>query len=153
MDVHIDICDKYKKTTVIVQAREWSEDLEALVKTIKRTQPTRLLGTAKAQSILLRPQEIDYVYAERRKVYAAVRTKRIELKQKLYEVETLLEPHHFTRFSKSVVGNLNNIARFELAFNGNLCVHFQSGNKEYVSRKYVARMKEKLLTGGMANGD
>ena len=142
MDVHIDISDKYEKTTVIVQAKEWSEDLKALVKTIKRTQPTRLLGTEQEQSILLQPQEIDFVYAEKRKVFAAVKKKRIELKLKLYEVETLLEPHHFTRFSKSVVGNLNNVERFELAFNGNLCVHFSRETEEYVSRKYVTRMKD-----------
>lgn len=73
MDVHIDISDKYEKTTVIVQAKEWSEDLKALVKTIKRTQPTRLLGTEQEQSILLQPQEIDFVYAEKRKVFAAVK--------------------------------------------------------------------------------
>lgn len=75
MDVHIDISDKYEKTTVIVQAKEWSEDLKALVKTIKRTQPTRLLGTEQEQSILLQPQEIDFVYAEKRKVFAAVKKK------------------------------------------------------------------------------
>ena len=73
VDVHIDISDKYEKTTVIVQAKEWSEDLKALVKTIKRTQPTRLLGTEQEQSILLQPQEIDFVYAEKRKVFAAVK--------------------------------------------------------------------------------
>ncbi|MGD6817904.1 LytTR family DNA-binding domain-containing protein [Metabacillus sp. 113a] len=67
---------------------------------------------------------------------------------KLYEVEALLESSQFTRFSKSVIGNLKAIEKFELSFNGNLCVYFYSGRKEYVSRNFVAAVKDKL-TGGM----
>nr|WP_246407615.1 LytTR family DNA-binding domain-containing protein [Geomicrobium halophilum] len=101
---------------------------------------------------MLDPHDIDFVYAEKRKVFAATTTKQnIELKMKLYEVEELLESHHFTRFSKSVIGNIQHIQRFELAFNGNLCIHFESGNKEYVSRTYVATLKEKLVIGGDSN--
>lgn len=151
--MHINLSDEYEETSITIQAREWTEELEALVKIIKSTKRTRLMGVDQEQSILLQPDEIDFIYAEKRKVYAAVQKQRIELKMKLYEAEALLEPHTFIRFSKSVIGNLNHIERFELAFNGNLRVHFKSGNKEYVSRKYVANLKEKLLTGGLANGD
>jgi len=66
---------------------------------------------------------------------------------KLYEAESLLASHGFCRLSKSAIGNLNQIKRFELAFNGNLCVYFQSGSKEYVSRKYVQELKKKLIIG------
>lgn len=72
LNVHIDISEKYAETTVTIQAKEWSEELEALVKIIKSTKPVRLLGTDQEQSILLNPNEIDFVYAEDRKVYAAV---------------------------------------------------------------------------------
>ena len=72
LNVHIDISEKYAETTVTIQAKEWSEELEALVKIIKSTKPVRLLGTDQEQSILLNPNEIDFVYAENRKVYAAV---------------------------------------------------------------------------------
>ncbi|WP_255342648.1 LytTR family DNA-binding domain-containing protein [Paucisalibacillus sp. EB02] len=70
---------------------------------------------------------------------------------KLYEIEEILIPHYFMRFSKFVIGNLNHIQRFELSFNGNLCVYFHSGNKEYITRSYVAKVKEKLLMGGESN--
>lgn len=150
--MHIDINEKYEETSITIHAKEWSEELEALVKCIKSTQTKRILGTKQEQAVLLDPTDIDFVYAEQRKVFAAIGEQRIELKMRLYEVESLLRPYHFTRFSKSVVGNLNQIQRFELAFNGNLCVHFKSGNKEYVSRKYVAELKEKLIMGVHANG-
>jgi DNA-binding LytR/AlgR family response regulator len=151
MKVHIDISHSYEETSIIIQAKEWSDELEALIKKINSTIPKRLLGIDQEQSILLNPNDIDFVFAENRKVFAALKKQKIELKMKLYEIDSLLEPHQFTRFSKSVIGNLNQIQRFELSFNGNLCVYFKSGNKEYVSRSYVTELKEKLILGGRSN--
>lgn len=145
--VLIDIDKNYNENFVTIHVQEWSAEVEELVQQIKQTKPKRIVGIKEEQSILLEPFEIEYVFAEARKVFAVIHNQKVELKMKLYEVERLLEPYQFTRFSKSVVGNLNLISRFELAFNGNLCVIFKSGNKEYVTRKYVHVLKEKLIMG------
>lgn len=147
MKIHIDISEEYEDTFITIHAKEWSEELDHLVKTIKGTKPKRIIGTNAEQSILLDPDHIEYVFAENRKIFAMTRGQKVELKMKLYEVEMLLEPHQFTRFSKSVIGNIKQISHFELSFNGNLCVYFKSGNKEYVSRKYVSSLKEKIILG------
>lgn len=152
VNIKIDLNDKHEETTVIIQAKEWSDELEAIVRQLNNTKNKRIIGVTQDQSVLLDPTDIDFVYAEQRKVYATTITKQdIELKMKLYELEELLEPRHFTRFSKSVIGNIQHIQRFELAFNGNILIHFESGNKEYVSRKYVTSLKEKLSMGGDVN--
>lgn len=148
MKVNIEVDEKYEETSITIRTNKWTEELDHLVKMIQVNEPKRIFGVVDEQTILLKPSEIDYVYAENRKVYAAVGKKRYEIKMKLFEVEEILAAQHFMRFSKSVIGNLNNIARFELSFNGNLCVHFQSGNKEYITRKYVSSIKEKLTLGG-----
>lgn len=148
MKVNIEVDEQYEETTITIRTKKWTEELEQLVKMIQMNEPKRIFGISDEQTILLKPSEIDYVYAENRKVYAAVGNKRFEIKMKLFEVEKTLAAHHFMRFSKSVIGNLNNITRFELSFNGNLCVHFQSGSKEYITRKYVASIKDKLTIGG-----
>lgn len=144
MKVNIEVDDQYKETSITIKTNKWTEELDQLVKQIQMNEPKRIFGIADEQTILLKPSEIDYVFAENKKVYAAVGKKQFEIKMRLFEVESSLATHHFMRFSKSVIGNLNNIQRFELAFNGNLFVHFQSGNKEYITRKYVASIKEKL---------
>ncbi|GAF64418.1 putative response regulator [Bacillus sp. TS-2] len=152
MNIKIDLNDKYEETTIVIQAREWSEELESLVKQLNNTATKRIVGVSEDQSILLDPTEIDFVYAEKRKVFAATISKQnIEVKMKLYEMEEILKYQRFTRFSKSVIGNIEHIKRFELAFNGNLRIHFKSGNKEYVNRKYVAPLKEYLMMGGSIN--
>lgn len=151
MKIHIDLDDGYEDTTITIQAKEWTPQLDELITMIKKQQPQRLFGWKEDQTIVLDPAKIDFIYAEKRKVYAALANDRVEMKAKLYEVEELLLAHHFMRFSKSVIGNLQQIARFELSFNGNLCVYFQSGNKEYITRKYVKDIKEALLIGGREN--
>ncbi len=148
LKVKIDLDENHHETTITIHAKEWSKELELLVEKLKEQTTGKLIGTENDKSILLHPNEIDFIYAQDRKVFAAVNKRSIEINMKLYEVEELLETYHFTRFSKSVIGNLQQIDSFELSFNGNLCVFFRSGNKEYVSRKYVMNVKEKLILGG-----
>lgn len=153
MKVKIDIDDKYAETTVIIQANAWSEELAALAAKLNvQEKSKRLVGVENERSVLLEPSEIDCVFAEKRKVMAALGSRNVELRMKLYEVEELLVDRQFMRFSKSVIGNLDQIDHFELVFNGNLCVHFKSGKKEYVSRSYVSELKQRLILGGGHHG-
>lgn len=153
MKVNIDIDENHEETTVIIKAKEWSEELEEITRVIKKRKQPRLFGIESDQTVLLDPKEIDFIYAEKRKIFASLNGRNIEVRIKLYEVEEILTPHDFTRFSKSVIGNINRIERFELSFNGNLCVYFHSGSKEYITKKYVSSIKEKLMKGGQSNDD
>ncbi|WP_082232616.1 LytTR family DNA-binding domain-containing protein [Halobacillus massiliensis] len=148
MNVKIDLNGNNEQLSVTIHAKEWSEELEQLVQLINGSQRKRLIGMEGAQSVLLSPEDIEYVYSESGRVFAQIGSRSLELKMKLYEVEEFLKPYQFGRFSKSVIGSIRHIERFELSFNGNLCVYFTSGNKEYVSRRYVRSLKEKLTGGG-----
>lgn len=149
MNIQIDINKQYKDTSIMIQTNEWTDELEQLVAFVKGEQSKRLFAMEEDQTIVLEPEKIDYIHSENRRVYAVVEDgRRLEIRMKLFEAEKLLRNHEFVRFSKSVVGNVNRIERFELSFNGNLCVYFISGNKEYISKKYVATVKQKLMTGG-----
>lgn len=151
MKIHIDIDDKHSEPTITIQTNEWTEELEEILAIIKGKSRRRIFGIEDEQTVLLNPKNIDYVYAEKRKVYACMGKRHVEIRMKLYEIEEVLAPYDFMRFSKSVIGNLNQIERFELSFNGNLCVFFQSRNKEYITRKYVSGIKKRLEMGGQAD--
>ncbi|WP_035339924.1 LytTR family DNA-binding domain-containing protein [Halalkalibacter hemicellulosilyticus] len=148
MKVNIDIDDQHSEPSITIKTNEWTEELEELVNMIKGKNRRRLFGFESDQTVLLDPNDIDFIYAENRKVFACMESRRVELRMKLYEIEEILAPFHYMRFSKSVIGNLNHIDRFELSFNGNLCVYFQSGNKEYISRSFVNPIKKRLTIGG-----
>lgn len=148
MKINIDIDKRYKESSVTIQAPEITPELQEVLNVLQKSKQERIFGEKDDQTILLDPGAIDYVFAEKRKVFAVIKKERYEVKMKLYELEEMLLPHHFKRFSKSVIGNLNHIERFELSFNGNLCVYFHTGNKEYITRKYVADIKKALSLGG-----
>lgn len=152
MKVNIEIDKKHKEPSITIKTNEWTDELEQIVSLVKKEQPRRLFGIDEDQTVMLNPTEIDFICSENRKVYAVLNEKRIEVKMKLYEAEDILASFDFMRFSKSVVGNINRIQRFELSFYGNLCVYFLSGNKEYITRNYVAAIKEKLSIGGQSDG-
>lgn len=153
MKVNIDLNDKYPETSITIHTKEWTKELEDLMNQIQQQKPQRLFGFEGDQTILLQPEHIDYIYAENRKVFAVIQDKHLEIRMKLYEVEQSLSESHFMRFSKSVIGNIQQIQRFEVSFSGNLCVYFHSKNKEYISRKYIASIKERLTMGGTNNVD
>jgi len=151
MKVNIDIDDKHTEPSITIQTNEWSDELEEIVAIIKRNKRQRIFGVESDQTVLLDPKTIEFVYAEKRKVFACMGNRHVEIRMKLYEIEEILAPYNFMRFSKSVIGSLNHIERFELSFSGNLCVFFQSGNKEYITRKYVSAIKNRLAMGGQAD--
>lgn len=153
MKINIDIDEKHEETSITIHANKWTDELEDLMKKLGQQTPKRIVGFDEDRSILLSPQEIDYIYAEKRKVFASVNKKSYEINMKLYEIEALLNRYGFTRLSKSVIGNLHQMTHFELFFNGTLCVFFRSGSKEYVSRKYVRTLKNKLVIGADEHGN
>ena len=153
MKINVEIDDKYETPSITIQTNKWTDELQQLIDYIKAEEPMTFFGIDGDQTVILKPETIDYFFAENRKVYAVQHSKRIEIRLKLFELEKRLANQSFMRFSKSVIGNVNKINRFELSFNGNLCVYFHSGNKEYISRKYVAEVKRRLSMGGNNHAD
>ena len=68
--------------------------------------------------------------------------KRYRLKRRLYEVESLL-PSTFIRINKSALANTARLDRFAVCFTGAVDAVFQSGYKEYVSRRCFAEIKRR----------
>lgn len=151
MKVNIDIDEKHTESSITIKTNEWTAELDEIVAIMKRKKQQRIFGIDLEQTVLLDPHDIEFVYAEKRKVFACSGSRKVEVRMKLYELEEKLASFNFTRFSKSVIGNLNHIERFELAFNGNLCVFFHSGKKEYITRKYVSQIKKQLEMGGQSD--
>ena len=70
------------------------------------------------------------------------RGKRYRLKRRLYEVESQL-PSTFIRINKSALANTARLDRFAVCFTGAVDAVFQSGYREYVSRRCFADIKRR----------
>ena len=69
--------------------------------------------------------------------------RRYRLKQRLYELEAML-PASFIRINKSALANKNTLDRFAVTIAGSVDAVFQSGYREYVSRRCFAQIKRRL---------
>lgn len=144
MKISLDIDGEYEETKVIIQCREMDDSIKEIMDFLKGNKASFLVGRAGDMQHILKPEEIHYFHTENDSVIAVTSRGSFMLKEKLYELEEMLPSARFIRLSKSVIANLYELSRFEASFNGTLCVYFKSGAKEYVSRNYVAGIKEAL---------
>lgn len=144
MKVFLNIDKSFAETKVTIESPELDDDVQRLLNFIKERETEFLIGKKGEMQHILQPASIHYFHTENERVIAVTEEGSFILKEKLYELEALLPSHKFIRLSKSVIANLYELSRFEASFNGTLCVYFKSGAKEYVSRSYVAGIKEAL---------
>ncbi|MBC6973902.1 LytTR family transcriptional regulator [Bacillus sp. Xin] len=141
MKIHLELNPSQNEIEIIVKAKEVTDEVQHLLKRIEG-------GNVKQQYYLLELKDIYWFYVEDRKVMAQTTKGSLEVKSRLYELETKLQGDRFVRFSKSTLANLQHVTSFEMSFSGSMCAHFSNGMKEYVSRKYVPLIKEALNIGG-----
>lgn len=92
---------------------------------------------------MLKFSDIECITVLDSKTYAIDRSgKRFRLKQRLYELETVL-PACFIRINKSALANETRLERFSANFSGAVDAIFKCGYREYVSRRCFAAIKRR----------
>ena len=88
-------------------------------------------------------QEIECITILNRKVIA-IDTAGIHyrIQERLRDLELVL-PSYFIRINKSAIANEHRIARFDAVFSGGVDAVFQSGYREYVSRRCFAEIRRR----------
>lgn len=146
--IHLELDPSQDEIEIIVKTKEVTDEVQHLLKRIEGGGVKQIVGISEQQYYLLEPKDIYWFYAEGRKIMAQTTKGSLEVKSRLYELETKLQGDRFVRFSKSTLANLQYVTSFEMSFSGSMCAHFSNGMKEYVSRKYVPLIKEALNIGG-----
>ncbi|SFM39837.1 LytTR family DNA-binding domain-containing protein [Salibacterium qingdaonense] len=144
MKIHVEIDEELEKKEVLIRSNVWDEEVERLLSRLKEEERTYFAGMDGEKRHIFQPQDIIYLYTADKIVMAKTKEGTFQMKERLYELEEKLPPGRFVRLSKSVVANLDELKQFEASFHGSLCVYFRTGDKAYVSRKYVNRIKEKI---------
>lgn len=72
----------------------------------------------------------------------------MEVKLRLYELETFLSEKDFIRISKSQIVNINKIKALKPELNRTILATMCNGEQLYISRKYVKAIRNVLAVGG-----
>lgn len=136
------ILDKGREEETVVYAHEKTELVEKIERIISDATQT-LIGYSETQVIKLQADEVCCFTVEDNKIYALTDKEKLQLKCRLYNLEDTLSDS-FIKINKSCIANLKMIDRFSADFSGALKVTFKNGYTEYVSRRNIKNVKERL---------
>lgn len=135
------VIDKEKEEQILIYAHEKTQLIESIERLIENDAP-RLTGYSEDGATVLSPDEIYCFISESGKTYAITEKEKLLIKSRLYIVESSLSG--FVRLNQSCVANISKIRRFEADLYGSLTVIFKNGYKDYVSRRQLKNVKERL---------
>lgn len=144
MKIEIVIDPNCIEPRVTVHTREITLEVNELVKRCSENAPAYLIGYREEKLEILTPQSIIRVYADQQKVFAQSEAGTFLLRLRLYEVEEKLLPEHFVRISNSEIVNFQQVKNLDLSITGTICLYFHSGEKTFVSRRYIGKIKTYL---------
>ena len=139
------VIDQGCEEEVIIHARRRTREVEALEAYIDSLN-TELTGYGEdGQIILLRPAEVHCFTVEDGKVFALTDKEKLAVRLPLYAIEAMLdEGAGFVRINQSCLGNIQRITRFDASIGGSLMVTFQNSHRDYVSRRQLKAVKERM---------
>ena len=102
-----------------------------------------IMGYREDEMRILAFPEIECITILDRKVMAVdTAGKQYRIQERLRDLEETL-PSYFIRINKSSLANEHRIARFDAVFSGGVDAVFQSGYREYVSRRCFAEIRRR----------
>ena len=144
MEIEIRIDAERREPKVIVLTDKMTEEVSSIIQKLSEEQQTVIAGFRDDILEILDPGDIYRVYASNGKVFAVTSHGEYSLRLRLYETEQRLDSHVFVRISNSEIINLKKVRGFDLSFTGTICVMLSNGTPTYVSRRYVAKIKQVL---------
>lgn len=144
MQIEIKVEASCKEPKIIVVTDRMTDEIDSLVRRLSEAAPQALVGFRNDGAEILEQGKISRIYAMDGKVFAAADGGRYLLRLRLYELEDRLDKDCFVRISNSEIINLKKVRGFDLSLAGTIRVTFDDGAVTYVSRRYVAKIKQVL---------
>ena len=136
------VIDKNHDEQILIYAHEKTAlicDIEQLV----NNDSFDLTGYGETETIKLNLNEICCFITEDSKVYALTEKGKYRLKSRLYQIEENLNDN-FVKINQSCIANIKKIDKFKASVGGALTVIFKNGYEDYVSRRNLKNVKERL---------
>lgn len=135
--------DKNEEERVIIYAKEKTSLVEQIEKLVSSS-GVSLTGTYEDTSILINPMDVSCFVVEGGKIYALINEKKYQLKERLYQLEDMSFNEYFVKLNQSCLANIKQIKEFKASIGGSIMVIFQNGYKDYISRRELKNVKERI---------
>lgn len=131
-----------ERNEVIVYAPEKNE-LITEIENLARKNSSELIGYKNKEAIKLSPDEILCFISENNRVFAVTEKEKLLLRLRLYQLEESLSSS-FVKINQSCIANIRQIKKFNASFSDTLQVTFKNGYTDYVARRRLKEVKERL---------
>ena len=136
------VIDPNRDEEIVINAHEKSHlvcEIEELVK----NHSVDLIGYTENETVKLDLNDVYCFYTEDNKVFALMENEKYRLKSRLYQLEENLSDN-FVKINQSCIANIKKIDRFKVTVGGSLTVVFKNGYVDFVSRRNLKNVKERL---------
>lgn len=140
MDIKI-IIDRTKPESVTVVAHERNQLIDEIERLISENN-LELIGYKDNEAQKINLINVSCFISENNKTYALTE-ERLQIKLRLYQVEDMLDAN-FIRINQSCIANIRQIEKVEATFSGSISVIFKNGYRDYISRRNLKNVKERL---------
>lgn len=144
MRIEVKIDTTCSEPKVVIVTDKMTDEINDVLKKLSETAPHIIVGFRADTAEPMDQSQIYRIVASEGKVYAVTDEGEYQLRLRLYELENRLDKGSFVRISNSEIINLKRVKGFDLSLAGTICVRLTNGIVTYVSRRYVARIKQVL---------
>ncbi len=136
------ISDGKRDDEVIVYASGENELVKA-IRELCEKENEQMIGYDEGGIYKISPFDVICFVSEGDRLYAHTERGRLRVKSRLSKIEEGL-PSSFIRINQSCIANVSMIERFDASFSGTLGVVFKNGYRDYVSRRNLKKVKERI---------
>lgn len=144
MDIEIKVDENNKEPKIVIYTNQMNDNITSIIDGISAINQKKLKAYKDDKIYFLNQNDIETIYSENSKILLRCNNEIYTLKNRLYELEAFLDKKVFSRISNSEIVNFNHVESIDYKILGTLVINFKSGNKSYVSRRYIPKIKEFL---------
>ena len=135
MDIEVKIDKNYENPQILILTNQMTPELSVIIDKISNiTQET--LQTYKDQKLyILGQNEIESIYSENGKVYVRCSNEIYSTKNRLHEIENLLDHNSFIRISNSEIINFDKVKDIDFKIVGTLIFNFNLIHQEDIYQR------------------
>ena len=136
------VIDKDREEEVVIYVHE-KNSLSYEIEELVLGKSLELFGYKDKNIVKLSPSDVFCFTVENNKVYALCEREKYQIKQRLYLLEEILDSD-FVKINQSCIANIRKISKFDTSITGTLMVSFKNGYRDYVSRRQMKKVKERI---------
>lgn len=144
MEIEFRLDPEQTQPKVVITAAQLTDEVNELLRRLEHGRPAALTALLGEQVVLLPPGRILRFYTQGKTVCAQTEQEVYTVRERLYELEELLDGRKFVRISHSEIVNLDHVTALDLSLSGTIRMTLTGDVVCFVSRRSLKKIRQAL---------